>query len=218
MTLGPDDQWPDHGKPAWREALGNARSRGWNLEPSSGHIFGTLKCPTGVCTMKVLRSGIGTEAVAQQCIKKVESCTHSPKHQGLVDRVSTRVRNATRLVTAAERLMHKHRTDTRVDELLDESADALSGEDVAEFERLVDEQDDLRRALEVELQDVDGEHRDVDGVLQLADQNVTAARQVLRTAPREAPRVKRLWKEVTQLRERIRALRKKHAAQDRPSG
>lgn len=110
--LGPADSWPAHERKEAQRALEEARSQDWSLNPASGHIFGTLRCPTHTdpaCEVKVLCTGKGDASGALTAKIIREKLRHCRSRPGagpapLVEDPNALLNNAERLVEAASRL------------------------------------------------------------------------------------------------------------------
>lgn len=111
---GPDDPWPAHPKPWFRDALAEARDAGWYLRQSSAHSFGVTACETeGTerCIFPVYSTGKAGESAARELIKKVHQCPHRTRgaaprgREGHLRRAAHLLGQAERLLDAAERLL-----------------------------------------------------------------------------------------------------------------
>ncbi|HEY9564414.1 MAG TPA: hypothetical protein VIR30_11650, partial [Nocardioides sp.] len=80
--LDPTEPWPGHGRPEARAALKDAAKAGWHFRPSSGHIFGTLKCSAigqaGACTLPVFSTSGPADgsATAKKIRSMLRKCPH----------------------------------------------------------------------------------------------------------------------------------------------
>lgn len=185
---GPGDTWPEHPKAWWRETLGLARSSGWRLEPSRGHIWGTIRCPQH-CKIVVFSTGTNGETAARAARFKVARCQHSPTSR--VARASAHLDDAEQLTDAAEVLLERRESQAQVEEMLDHANEALTA---------ADEEDLLARIDELPVGD-----DDVEGALSVAQERVDSAKSQLRDLPTEVAKPHRA--RAMTLRARIDGLR-----------
>jgi hypothetical protein len=103
----PDEQWPAHPKPWWREPLGNARAAGWHLQVFSGHAWGKVVCSRTMenpCTKAIFSTGRSGEAHAKDLMRLLQRCPHLG--QGQRQTFTERVRKTDDLIDGAEMLLN----------------------------------------------------------------------------------------------------------------
>lgn len=105
VDLGPEDAWPEHGKPWWRTALKKAREAGWSLHYiGAPHLYGQIRCPAGEHTATVDCTARGGETYAVAAETDVRECRHGTGG-GPGSRVEERREAAAELLATAERLI-----------------------------------------------------------------------------------------------------------------
>jgi hypothetical protein len=106
---GPDETWPQHQKPFWKEVLTEARSAGWTLEYIGSHRFGVVSCPGGEDgnrhTFKVDQTAVGGETKSLEARKRIRNCRHGSVADG--SKVRVRQAECERLLDQAERLINR---------------------------------------------------------------------------------------------------------------
>jgi hypothetical protein len=219
----PADQWPQHGKPWFREALKKARAAGWWYRKAggSGHIYGTVYCQPpdsrqAGCKFVVFSTGEAGETVARELERKIRSCTHAPA--GDADSLAEAARQMTkvdRLCVAAEGLldqaMHAHDAATlleRAEDLLQEAG--RGADEVDELLEKAIQAENLGRAAGEAADDALGlvptGDRDPGRLLDLADQTTQSVGETLRQRP-PSPAAKELKQWTGRARIKIRSLR-----------
>lgn len=136
-SYGPEEHWPDHPKPWWRETLDRARSSGWRLDKTSDHTWGVIRCPQS-CKIVVFSSGRGGETVAISARRIIARCTHGPASP--LAKVVTLLGQAEQLIDAAQELLARQERETQIEEMLAHADRALSE---AEEEDLLGRIDEL---------------------------------------------------------------------------
>lgn len=205
--LGPDDEWPPHPHPEWRETLTHARSRGWRLTPHSGHSFGTLACEQGVCRITIFSTGKGSENVARTTRQDVERCAHGAAVGDLLSSVDDRLAKAENLVSAAEAMLAKQKAENAI--VLLEDADELLEAVWDDFSRLVDEAEIQAQLIEVAFvkAGIEAMSLTTTQVIETASQELRDARRGLQRAPSRAPQVKLRKQRHEELTKRISDVR-----------
>ncbi|MDP4013431.1 MAG: hypothetical protein U0990_02190 [Candidatus Nanopelagicales bacterium] len=117
--------WAQHPKKYFREPLALAESRGWSLRQSSGHSWGTIKCPSGACSIVIFSTGKGGESVALGISRKIERCPHGGVDLPGGDPANGYLDGAQRLIEGAEALRRRGVTDEKIMEVLSEADDAV---------------------------------------------------------------------------------------------
>lgn len=209
MKLGRDEAWPPHPKPWWKETLERAREHGWAFSKFSAHSFGKIECETGDCSIVIFTSGAAGETVAKNTLKEIERCVHGHRKQSLISRIATTLRQARRMVTAAEIMIDKDQR-TNAMELLDEG-DKMTASAWEEIGDLMNEIDTLDAEIHAELAASGLSTTNTSAVLETASGHVRQARDDLKMAPPRADQVKVLNGEVKALLVKIAALRSRMA-------
>ena len=207
---GPSDPWPTHAKTWWQETLVLARAFRWSLVVFAGHTWGELRCPESVCRIKIFSTGgKNPERVARQARGKIQRCPHGTERIDLLQRVSRRLENATRLTDAAEALILRGEAEKQA-ELLQEAETALVGDGDAtwdEFGSLVDEADRQGTVAAEAFRAAAAGPMSSAQALDVADQNARGARTDMRDAGVRGQEVRELKERADALLARINELR-----------
>ena len=111
VKYGPDETWPSHEKPHWRQPLAAARHAGWTLTYiNAPHRFGVVSCPAGQHIFVVDKTAGGSETKAKEALKKIKWCTHpvgdvrdrQEEAQGLLELAARLIAEADEGLRAAE--------------------------------------------------------------------------------------------------------------------
>jgi hypothetical protein len=103
----PDEQWPAHSKPSWREAIGSARAAGWHLQLFSGHSWGKVVCSRTManpCAKLIFSTGKSSENHAKDLLRLIQRCPHPGQSQRQT--FTEGVRKADYLLDGAEMLLN----------------------------------------------------------------------------------------------------------------
>jgi len=103
---GPDDRWPAHPKPWWRDALAEARSARWHLQTFSDHGWGKVVCSRaidGPCEKVIFSTGRSGESHARDLAWLVMRCKHPRDDQ--LSALGQRLAEARRLLDGAIQLL-----------------------------------------------------------------------------------------------------------------
>ncbi|MBO0801596.1 MAG: hypothetical protein J2P25_00760 [Nocardiopsaceae bacterium] len=217
---GPNDEWPEHSKQYFRDALKYAQNAGWWFRKFEGHSFGIVICdqemPKGDrCEYLVFSTGRGSEANARTLRSRVDRCPHrkggSPASAVAI--ATELLDEAELLIEAAQACMTAADKQARTDELL-----ALAAQQTAQAEETLNSalhldeasRHDMSRAND--LAESVGYHHPADGslapepLLETADDRAALAQQTLKKPGSSRSRV-RVRQRAREIRARIRALR-----------
>ncbi|MFE3791309.1 hypothetical protein [Streptomyces goshikiensis] len=135
----PDEDWPKHSKPWWRETLELARSAGWRLKRLDGHSWGRIACNPDLdkpCKILIFSTGANGESAARDARKTVARCDHQAEDHGERNllRAAGLLEQAERLLDAADRCLRAADKRAEAEELLNSAASA-----VTEAEKLLEQ-------------------------------------------------------------------------------
>lgn len=122
---GPDEHWPAHPKPWWKDALAAARAARWYLQTFSDHGWGKVVCSRTIdrpCAKVIFSTGRSGESHAKDLARLVIRCKH-PKDDKL-SALGQRLTDAGRLLGGAAQLLGA------AESLLAADADAAAVEDL----------------------------------------------------------------------------------------
>lgn len=224
----PEERWPRHPRPWFRDALDYARERGWLFKKLSNHSFGGVYCrhpdDGDHCRFRVDSTGRSGENAARDLRRLIDGCTHcAPGASNSATTIEALVGKAEVLTAAAAALIDESRHTeramelyARAEELLDEAQDRVD-----EAQELADEAEQLvSDAMDAEREAL-AAHRDgasmlartevppderASAVLDVAEQTADDARSAL-SRERNSPSVRDLRHRVRAVRNRIGQLR-----------
>lgn len=135
----PQEQWPKHPKPWWRETLRHARLLGWSLRTIDGHSWGRIVCDPNLdepCKYLVYSTGKAAESVAADAFRGIDRCPHLAMKvdDQVLTHAAALLDQAECLIGAADQCLQVADKATEVEELL-ESADSAA----AEAEKLLEQ-------------------------------------------------------------------------------
>ncbi len=220
---GPEDAWPRHPEPWWRDALKAAQKAGWWLEYSVGksrHTWGKLRCTrtdnadVNPCTARVDSSGKGAENVANDIPKRITRCPHREADPTTPDarmaRARERLQDAEVLLTAVEGVLDQRGALEDAEQMLLEAFD-MAADDV---ERYVDQAGEKEaEAFErlsvarTELATIAGGSSDAVEGLAAADGRLREAQEELAGVPPKIQSARQLKAVVERLRRRADRVR-----------
>lgn len=215
---GPNDEWPEHSKQHFRDALKHARNAGWSFYEFEGHCFGRVVCDPDLpkedrCEYLVFSTGKALESAARELKSRVDRCPHRrvPAPSSAVAVAMELLDEAEVLIEAAQTCMTAADKQARADELLVRAADqAEEAEETLNSALDLDEasRDDMSRASDL----AESAGYPADGSLQpeplleTADDRAILAQDRLKKPGRSQSRA-RAQQRAREIRNRIRALR-----------
>jgi hypothetical protein len=216
----PEERWPHHPKPWFRDALDYARAHGWFFKKLSSHSFGLVYCRRSEdgdhCKFRVDSTGRGGESKARDLQLLVDRCTHGTAALSNATTIETQVAKAERLTEAAAALIDESRQAERAGELYARAEELLeAAEDRAqEIDQLMSDASEAER--EARAAHWDGvimlagtevpPDEGAPAVLDAAERTASSAHRTLRREP-NSPSVRNLRQRVRRVRDRIGQLR-----------
>lgn len=201
----PDDAWPKHPKPYWRDTLQYAQDHRWTFT-DEGH-FGAIKCPTGVCMVRVYSTGRGGESVARQTRRKIERCPHGQGTPDLLATISKSLDRAARFLDAAAALLDQRDAEQAI-EMLDAVGELLDDAVWDEIGGRFTELDVSRDSADAAFHDLAVEPMPASDALGAADGQIKQARKDLKDAKRSSrERVREYKTRAAELQARLGDLR-----------
>ncbi|MEV0731297.1 hypothetical protein [Polymorphospora sp. NPDC050346] len=223
LWYGPDDQWPRHDHPSFRNAFRVARKAGWHFRGTLGHGFGRAYCGRvdrggEVCKVIVNSTPKDPESRVKDLLRAVRDCPHRYAGQtsqlGLAGRL---LDDADRLLDAAERMVAADLAARRAGDRLRRAEELvqLAEENADEFDRLLREAADfeaeareLTQAGWSEGAEIIGPAADVRAYLVGAEDRARHAGQMVGAAPCPTdPRIGELAARCRLTKNRISAVR-----------
>lgn len=217
---GPNDEWPEHSKQHFRDALKHARSAGWSFRKFEGHSFGRVVCDRELpnedrCEYLVFSTGKSSEASARELKSRVDRCPHrkdgAPASAVVI--ATELLDEAELLIEAAQACMAATDRQARADELLALAAvQAEEAEETLNSALDLDEASRYDRSRANDLAESAGYPYPADGslepepLLETADGRAVLAQNKLKKPGSSQSRA-RAQQRAQEIRARIRALR-----------
>lgn len=142
---GPADEWPEHSKQYFRDALKYAQNAGWWLRKFDGHSYGRAVCDRELpkedrCEFLIFSTGRAAETSARELRSRVDRCPHrnSGASPSAVMSAMKLLDEAEVLIEAGQSCMSAADKRDRADELI-----TLAAEQTAEAEAMLESALDL---------------------------------------------------------------------------
>ena len=118
----PDEHWPAHPKPWWRDALSEARKANWHLVVFAGHCWGEVVCGrvgSGRCEKLIFSTARAGESHAKDLIRLIRRCHHAGLEGGGLVEASRLLDGAQLLLDAAESCLEADADFAAAEDLLE---------------------------------------------------------------------------------------------------